>query len=320
MNKKRKFMRIKKTASNVLRKVKLKDNIIKPPGIESNSPIVFRAFLEKIHVIPNISNENGIGLPDTLVIPKGKYIFSGKTYNLDKEGVYRFVNPGKNNLQRIVFETNRDALISSIAWIYSHGNRDDGKNYSEILTKAKNEKIFATCGTISNWSIQFLKDHGIKARIIAVLTLDEWNSYDNGHILIEVFQEELEKLVLYDVDNDAFFTHDGNPLSLLEFTKQVKENDYEINLIAKKNDIDISNYVDKKNDYDYSFLMEARFLNEDTRRNWYKRVFQVPMIVDGDYSYFFDKNNKDKILNYSSFYQYLDECVFMEKFYDLKDD
>ena len=59
-------------------------------------------------------------------------IFSGKTYNLDKEGVYRFVNPGKNNLQRIVFETNRDALISSIAWIYSHGNRDDGKNYSEI--------------------------------------------------------------------------------------------------------------------------------------------------------------------------------------------
>ena len=315
MNKKRKFMTIKKTASNVLRKMKLKDDIIRPPEIESNSPIVFHAFLEKIHVIPDMSNENGIGLPDTLVIPKGKYVFSGKTYNLDKEGVYRFVNPGKCNEQRIVFETNHDALLSSIAWIYSHGNKDDEKSFGEILTKARNEKIFATCGTISNWSIQFLKDHGIKARIVAVLTLDEWNSYDNGHILIEVFREKLQKWVLYDVDNDAFFTYDDNPLSLLEFTKHVKENDYEINFIAKKNDIDTSNYVDKKNNYDYGFLLEARFLNEATRREWYQRVFQVPMIVGEGNSYFFDSENKDKILTYSSFYKFLEKEKFLNKFY-----
>ncbi len=293
----------------------MKKDFIKPPGIETNTPIVFRAFLEKIQIISEMSNENGIELPDNLVIPKGKYIFSGKTYNLNKEGVYRFVNPGKNNKQRIVFETNHDALLSSIAWIYSHGNKDDEKEYSEILTKAKNEKIFATCGTISNWSIQFLKNNGIKARIVAVLTLEDWNSYDNGHILIEVFQEKLKKWVLYDIDNDAYFTHNGNPLSLLEFTKKVKENDYEINFIAKKNDIDISNFVDKENNYNYSFLIEARFLDEETRRKWYNRVFQVPMIIDEKYSYFFDENNKTKILSYSSFYQYLEKHKFMKKFY-----
>ncbi|MDC0041335.1 hypothetical protein OAJ50_01270 [Candidatus Nitrosopelagicus sp.] len=309
-------MKIKKTASSVLRKIKLKEDFIKPPGIETNTPIVFHAFLEKIQIISEMSNEKGIELPDNLVIPKGKYIFSGKTYNLDKEGVYRFVNPGKNNKQRIVFETNHDALLSSIAWIYSHGNKDDEKEYSEILTKAKNEKIFATCGTISNWSIQFLKNNGIKARIVAVLTLEDWNSYDNGHILIEVFQEKLKKWVLYDIDNDAYFTHNGNPLSLLEFTKKVKENNYEINFIAKKNDIDISNFVDKENNYNYSFLIEARFLDEETRRKWYNRVFQVPMIVDEKYSYFFDENNKSKILSYSSFYQYLEKHTFMKKFYN----
>jgi len=296
--------------------MKFREDFIKPPGIESNDPIVFHAFLEKIHVISETSNENGIELPDMLVIPKGKYIFSGKTYNLDKEGVYRFVNPGKYNKQRIVFETDHTALLSSIAWMYSHGNQDDEKNYSEILSKAKKEKIFATCGTISNWSIQFLKEHGIKARIIAVLTLDEWNSYDNGHILIEVFREELEKWVLYDIDNDVFFTNNGNPLSLLEFTKRVKENDYEINFIAKKNDIDTSNFLDKNNNYDYGFLIEARFLDEETRREWYKRVFQVPMIVDEGCSYFFDKDNMNKILSYSSFYRYLDEDEFLERFYD----
>ena len=308
-------MKIKKTASRVLRKIKLKEDIIKPPGIEKNKPIVYHAFLEKIQMVDVVSNEDGNELPDELVIPKDKYIFSGNTYNLDKEGVYRFVNPGKYNIQRIVFEKDLNALLSSIAWIYSHGNNDDEKEYSEILQKAKNEKIFATCGTISNWSVQFLKEFGVKARIVAVLTLDDWNSYDNGHILVEVYREELKKWILYDVDNDAFFSSNGIPLSLLEFVKKVREDDYDIEFIARKNDIDISNFVDRENSYDYGFLIEARFLNEQTRRKWYKRVFQVPMIVDEGKSYFFDNTNKDKILSYSSFYEFLDKKEFLDRFY-----
>lgn len=308
-------MKIKKTASRVLRKIKLKEDIIKPPGIEKNKPIVYHAFLEKIQMVDVVSNEDGNELPDDLVIPKDKYIFSGNTYNLDKEGVYRFVNPGKYNIQRIVFEKDLNALLSSIAWIYSHGNNDDEKEYSEILQKAKNEKIFATCGTISNWSVQFLKEFGVKARIVAVLTLDDWNSYDNGHILVEVYREELKKWILYDVDNDAFFSSNGIPLSLLEFVKKVREDDYDIEFIARKNDIDISNFVDRENSYDYGFLIEARFLNEQTRRKWYKRVFQVPMIVDEGKSYFFDNTNKDKILSYSSFYEFLDKKEFLDRFY-----
>ena len=308
-------MKIKKTASRVLRKIKLKEDIIKPPGIEKNKPIVYHAFLEKIQMVDVVSNEDGNELPDELVIPKDKYIFSGNTYNLDKDGVYRFVNPGKYNIQRIVFEKDLNALLSSIAWIYSHGNNDDEKEYSEILQKAKNEKIFATCGTISNWSVQFLKEFGVKARIVAVLTLDDWNSYDNGHILVEVYREELKKWILYDVDNDAFFSSNGIPLSLLEFVKKVREDDYDIEFIARKNDIDISNFVDRENSYDYGFLIEARFLNEQTRRKWYKRVFQVPMIVDEGKSYFFDNTNKDKILSYSSFYEFLDKKEFLDRFY-----
>ena len=41
------------------------------------------------------------------------------------------------------------------------------------------------------------------------------------------------------------FTNNGIPLSLLEFTKQVKNDNYEIKFIAKKNDVDTSNFVDK---------------------------------------------------------------------------
>ena len=91
--------------------------------------------------------------------------------------------------------------------------------------------------------------------------------------------------------------------------------DYEVNFIAKKNDVDTSNFIDKENSYDFNFLIEARFLNHGTRKEWYKRVFQVPMIVHDGFSYFFDSENKDRILTYSSFYKFLEKEKFLNKFY-----
>ena len=147
---------VKKTGVNILSKFGIKEKIIDPPGISTNEPIVFYAFLEKIEVVNVKNNEGGKMIPDELIIDKGEYTFHGKNYDLNREGIYRFVYPGIENKQRIVFEKNVDALLSSIAWIYSHGNKDDGKNYDSILNKAKNTKIFATCGSVSAWaSISF---------------------------------------------------------------------------------------------------------------------------------------------------------------------
>ena len=314
MNKSVRIM-IKKIAGKIMRGTGLRENPIKPPGISNNKSFVHYALFDKIQEVPESQSKDGKNLPSQLIISKGKYVFSNKIYDLDKEGLYRFIHPGVINEQRIVFENNFDSLLSSIAWIHSHGNKDDKKNYTDVLKKARNSKIFATCGSVSEWTVRFLKERGFRVRVVAVLTLDDWNSYDNGHILIEVFKEELKKWVVYDIDNDVYFTKDGNPLSLIEFTKQVRDDKYDINFIAKKNDIDTSNFFDKENNYDYSFLIEARFLDQDTRRKWYKRVFQVPMIVDDKYSYFFDKENKTKIMTYSSFYRFLDENEFLSRFY-----
>lgn len=133
--------------------------------------------------------------------------------------------------------------------------------------------------------------------------------------MIEVFKPELEKWVVYDIDNDAYFTSNQIPLSLIEFVDKIPNDNFTIEYIARRNDIDVKNFLDKKNNYDYGFLIESRFLDEDTRRKWYKRVFQVPMIVDGNFSYFFDEDNSEKILSYSSYYKYLDKNKFLDKFY-----
>ena len=238
---------IKKTGADILSKIGIRDKIIEPPGISMNEPIVFYAFLEKIELISEKSEKWNEKIPEKLIIPKGKYIFDGKTYDLEKEGIYRFVLPGVENKQRIVFEKNIDALLSSIAWIFSHGNLDDEKTDKEILKKSLYSKISATCGTISEWTINLLNENGVKARIVSSLTLESWNSYDNGHILIEVFKPDLKKWVVYDIDNDAYFTSNKIPLSLIEFVDKIPKDDFTIEYIARRNDIDVKNFLDKEN-------------------------------------------------------------------------
>ena len=144
---------IKKTGAGILSKIGIRDKIIDPPGISMNESIVFYAFLEKIDLVNAKIEKCEKEIPERLIIPKGKYIFDGKTYDLDREGIYRFVFPGVENKQRIVFEKNIDALLSSIAWIFSHGNLDDEKTDEQILKKSLYSKNSATCGTISEWTI-----------------------------------------------------------------------------------------------------------------------------------------------------------------------
>lgn len=315
MNNKKFDWHIKRAAMKVLGEVGLKEKIIEPPSIENNAPFVYYAFLDNTEIINSTGNEDSIDLPKSLIIKPRKFRFYGKTYELKKEGLYRFVYPGKENQQRIVYENNVDALLSSIAWIHSHGNSDDKKSYSEINEKILHSKIFATCGSISEWAQNTLESNGVKSRIVSSLTLDQWNSYDNGHILIEAYRKNYNKWVVYDLDNNAYFSKNGIPLSLIEFSAQSSDLDYEINYIASNANLDVANFIDDKTNYDYSFLIEARFVNENSRKQWYKRVMQVPLIGDGKYNYFFNNTNISRVESYSSYYKYMDKKQFLEKFY-----
>lgn len=306
---------VKKSIVNVLGKVGLRDRIIEPPTIDENKPFVYYAFLNNIEYLQDADTENSEDLPNSLIIPKGKFFFHGKGYELKKEGLYRFIYPGIENQQRIVYEKNLDAILSGIAWIYSHGNSDDEKEFSKINKKALHSKIFATCGHVSDWTCDLLKTRVIRSRVVASLTLDPWNSYDNGHIMIEVYRNDFKKWVVYDLDNNCFFTKNKVPLSLIEFSDCVKTEDYEINYLANNSNLDTFNFIDKRHKFDFAFLLEARFVNEDSHRQWYKRVMQVPMIADGKYSYFFNSNDILRVQNYSSYYKYMNKKEFLEKFY-----
>ena len=281
--------KIKKLGGKFLGEVGLKDKNIKPPSPKNNTSFVYHACLENIKEVLASKSEKSQSLPNSLIIKKGNYQFENESYELRDEGLYRFIFPTKSNQQRIVFEENIEALLSSICWIFTHGNSDDNKSYVEIQQKALHSKIFATCGPLVSWTSSFLEKLDVKFRIVSTLTVDTWNSYDNGHILIEIFSKDLNKWIVYDLDNSCYFVNNQTALSLLEFVEKVKLDEYEIKRLSNKISTDISNFKDKKSGYDYAFLIESRLSNQKQLRKWYKHVIQVPLILDERISYFSDE-------------------------------
>jgi hypothetical protein len=281
----------------------------------NNSPIIFHSYLTKTNELEFTVSKNFSKIPDTLIINPGKYIFEENVYELNSEGLYKFISPGEYNMQRIVYKNNTDALISSVAWIYSHGNSDNRLSIDEINNKAMSGKIFGTCGAISNWMKETLEKQNIPIRIVSTLTLEEWNSYDNGHTMVEIYRDEYNGWILYDLDNNAYFEKQNKPLSLIEFIEVVKKNEnYEIVKIANDISLDISNFETKQG-YNYGLLFDHVYGNEENLKEWYKRVIQVPMIKDNNEFYFFDNENKEKILEYSNSYSHINEQEFFKKFY-----
>lgn len=254
-------------------------------------------------------------IPDRLIVPKGHYRFSdqGSGYSLNREGLYRFVVPNRENIQKIVFESDIDALLSSISWIVTHGITDDKKTIEELTAKAKTSKLFISCGNISQWAQALLASQGIQSRIVGGITLDEWNDYDNGHRMLEIHREDLGKWVLYDLDNNAYFIDPASkkPLNLIEFSSRIANRDYQIIALSADTRVDISAFQ-AGNGYDYGFFAEAVNAEIET---WYARIMQVPLINDESFYYFFDLEHKDRLERYASYYKYIDKAEFMKKYY-----
>ncbi len=73
------------------------------------------------------------------------------------------------------------------------------------------------CGYISKFAHELLDELGIKSRIVYRHTLHNLTGYDDGHVMIEVFRDDLKKWVLYDIDNNCYFIKNKTPLSFVEF-------------------------------------------------------------------------------------------------------
>jgi hypothetical protein len=238
-------------------------------------------YLKEIELIPNTTkNVNKVELYNSLIIPPGQYDFYNYSYDLNREGLYRFSLVGIENQQRIVYKNDIDAILSGISWISSHGNSDNNLTDEELTRKATTTKLYIECGRLSLWAQDFLNINGIKSRIVASKTMDAMNTYDNGHVLIEIYRDDYNKWILYDLDNNAFFKFNNTPLSFMQFVEIIKNNlDYEIVYISSDSHYDISNF--KEGNYNYDLLIE-KLSTDKSLKQWYKRVLQKPTVYYPD--------------------------------------
>ena len=174
-----------------------------------------------------------------------------------------------------------------MSWIITHGYSDDNLNKRDLIIKAGKNKLSITCGTASIFAKSILDELEIESRIVLGLSLEDWNSYDNGHTLIEVYHAIHNKWIVYDLDNNCYFTNENGPLSFIEFCNHVNRNlEYAVNYLSSDIKYDLNSNIDK-NDYKYNFITESIVSQENLLRDWYKRVLQIPLIKDGNYYNFY---------------------------------
>jgi len=242
-----------------------------------NKPMAFfccRTEVTEIHPRPGPA----VALPRRLVIPPGRYRAHGRTYALTREGLYRFLFPGTGNQQRIVYRRNIPALLSAVAWLQTHGKRDVDKNFQALKTQALKEKLIITCGYISSFGCQLLTELGIPCRRVNSLSLQELNTYDNGHSLVEVKLNE--RWILVDLDMGFLFRSGGKRLALLDAAHAVRLNRYDLEPLCAAAPFSVCCFraENKPSGYDYGLWIETMLHSPACVRRWYRRILMVPYI------------------------------------------
>lgn len=253
-------------------------------------------------------------LPDTLIVEPGNYKVFDKIYSLNKNGLYRFVQLRGVSRQVIVYGGDIDILMSALSWITVHGNDDNDLSLKEKYQKALCQKLVINCGYVALWASAILCEEGIKNRIVTTLTLDEWNSYDNGHTMLEVYKENIDKWAVYDIDNGITFYSESKSMNIVELCEAVcQEKPYQIQRLTSA-----AKYA---NSSEYYLLVEKDLSGEKNMRRWFKRVLQVPLIrnENGDY-YFFDKENRNRVEGYTGGYLYIEKNQFINYYYSVQTD
>jgi hypothetical protein len=271
----------------------------------TNTPFAYRALNDQVTRLEPAPVPFALPLPNTLIISPGVYSFQGNVYRLKEAGLYRFYLVGKEYQQRIIFDGNIKALLSALSWISAHGDIDNALTQDQLETKALMYKLIVSCGVISYFANEVLTKNGVRSRVVSTVTLDDWNNYDNGHSMIEVFFPDTQAWVLYDLDNGYFFT-DANdkPLNLLDFFYAAQTGRFKMIPITNQRAFDIRTTI--------AFFTEEYM---GSLKDWYKHAIQVLY----QSSYYFCVDTPENRKKFEEAYigtQYLTADEYRKKYYE----
>jgi len=115
-------------------------------------------------------------------------------------------------------------------WQHNGNNKPMSNDAISILEEAKEGKKFR-CVEYGIVATSCLNAAGLKARVLALKTKDvETRKYGAGHVLLEVYLNDLKKWAVADGQWDAMPALHGVPLNAVEFQQAIAENYEELEI------------------------------------------------------------------------------------------
>lgn len=207
-------------------------------------------------------------------------------------------------------ETDTERVLKILNWVHKqwkhNGNNVPAKSDAiSILEEVGQGKNFR-CVEYGIVATACLNAVGLKSRTLSLKTKDvEIRPYGAGHVLLEVFLNDLKKWVLIDAQWDAMPVLNGIPLNAVEFQKAISEN-YDVLEIRTSSLLSKRKYVDWI--YPYLYYYSIAFDNregtelEKNKINGKSALMLVPLGASNPT--IFQINNK------------IDNCLYTNSLYD----
>jgi len=204
----------------------------------------------------------------------------GLTFRVEQEGLYRFGNlTTKETANVILYRDDLWRFVGHLSRLQVHGWRQDGESIPRWTERARKGRLSISCGNIVRFVAHHLAERGHKSRVVNLVTLEEHNHYDDGHVLMEVFDPREKRWILYDPDMKCRFRHAGRALNLGEAVALYRKGgSAELEFFCAPA---IDAYAEEKASAEsaqYSLLFEWAFRDATARQAWYRRMMQVPLL------------------------------------------
>jgi predicted small integral membrane protein len=222
--------------------------------------------------------------------------FAGKSYALKQAGLYRFIVLTRS-VRNLIVAPKGDpvSVLRGLSALQVHGNRDDARPVEELRQLLLSRVFLSiTCGTIASVTVAVMRDLGFGARLVSTLTLDPWNTYDNGHSICEIFFPGERKWVLADVDFGFLFRSGDAYLSAGELW----------DCLNSGNDVEFLPLAETPGDpfflspSGFNYFLYTRYAWRDmaAKKAWYRRMLHVIGVVDEGKTFYFGP--EDRIRSY----------------------
>ncbi|GEM_PF-3168308 len=208
--------------------------------------------------------------------------FGGRTWRVDAEGLYVFADYSAGAMANVIRYGGDDLrLFASLARLQVHGKEHQGTGkHCDRLAVLKRGRLSVNCGAWHGTVQTILEPLPIGLRRAEFLTLDAWNDWDNGHILLEYWHPKEERWILVDLDTKSLFRDArGRYLDAWGLSEAVNEGaDYTIERLLTNTTV-VCSAAALEGRLGYATFNEEVFNSATHLKRWLARVAQVPFIA-----------------------------------------